>query len=90
MDTIVRESVYVVRLGPQTHSLRIEELRGEGEFCEKKYRLRIPANRDGEGKTISTSSELEAALCGAEFLLFRAALRSNPSANSLSKSTFVQ
>lgn len=78
MPTKPRESIYLVRLGTDTHILRVEELTQTGGSRDGRYRLRIPTNKDGEGKTITTSSELETALCGAEFLLGRAKRRDNP------------
>jgi len=66
------ESVYSVRLGLRTHFLTIEELSAENGRSGRKYMVQIPANPEGEGKTICGSSELEAALNGAEFLLHRA------------------
>lgn len=66
-----KNALYIVRLGPKTHFLRIEDLSGENESLEQKYRLRIAPSDEGEGKTIRSSSELDAALCGAEFLLNR-------------------
>jgi hypothetical protein len=76
MQRILKESVYLVQLGPQTHVLRIEELAEEGESWGRKYRLQLPAEGGGETKTIYSSSEMEVALCAAEFLIWRG--RTNP------------
>lgn len=66
-----KNALYIVRLGPKTHFLRIEDVSEENDGLEQKYRLRIAPSDEGEGKTIRSSSELDAALCGAEFLLNR-------------------
>lgn len=68
---MAKETLYLVRLGRETHLLKIADVSEENNSGERKYRLRIPANHEGEGKTICGSSEMEAALCGAEFLLSR-------------------
>ncbi|GAC1639034.1 MAG: hypothetical protein NVS9B14_19940 [Candidatus Acidiferrum sp.] len=71
MKVARKDSVYIVRLGPETHFLEIEGVSPENGDRGPQYRLQIPANHEGEGKIISSSSELGAALSAAEFLLDR-------------------
>ena len=90
MKAIPKNSRYVVRLKSETHVLAIEEVSAESNPRERRYRLHIPANHEGEGKTISSSSELDAALCGAEFLVTRAKRYADKLANRIAQDAFVQ
>lgn len=71
MQPILSESLYLIQLGIRTHVLKIEELTDESEFRERKFRLCIPSDGCGAGKTICSSSEMEVALQAAEFLMWR-------------------